>query len=76
VSSSPAMLGILCVGAPWRDYGRTAHSHSIAGRYVYIESRPGELVTVLESCQDSLSIGGLGLPASGLGQCHRGSTGI
>jgi hypothetical protein len=39
VSSSLAMLGILCVGAPWRDYGRTAHSHSIAGRYVYMESR-------------------------------------
>jgi hypothetical protein len=76
VSSSPAMLGILCVGAPWRDYGRTAHSHRIVSRYVYMESRSRELVTVLESCQDSLSVRGLGLPASGLGRCHRGSTGI
>lgn len=45
-TSSPAMLGILYVEAPWRNYEGTAHSHSRTACYNYIEIRSRELVRV------------------------------
>jgi hypothetical protein len=45
-TSSPAMLGILCVEAPWRDHEVKAHSHDRTAGYNYIEIKSGELVEV------------------------------
>jgi hypothetical protein len=45
-NSSPAMLDILYVEAPWRDNERKAHSRNNSDQYNYIETRSRELVRV------------------------------
>lgn len=45
-TSSPAMLGILYVEAPWRNHKVRAHSRDRTDRYNYIEIKSGELVEV------------------------------
>jgi hypothetical protein len=69
------MLGILCVGAPWRrgGHGRAAGEQLCSGYDIY--TKQTELVKVSWSGYDCAVRRGLGLFASGLAQ-GRGCAGV
>ena len=51
-SSSRAMRGILCVGAPWRGSERWAQSRRGAAGYIYIEMKLDKLSECAGSCDN------------------------